>query len=158
MTSPFVFTPLTEDDLPFLLEIRNECRDSLHDNREFILPECRAWFRETRPEFYLVRHDGKRIGYFRTSNRDAASRSIYVGADLHPDFRGLGLARPAYAAFFVVLRIEQGVSVVTLEVLSHNTVAYGLYLKLGFTEIERTRAVAVRGGRLVDSIVMLKSL
>ena len=154
----FTFERLAEEDLPFLLEVRNDCRNMLHDNRVFTLGECQAWFRDRQPEFYVVRYQGERVGYFRVSNRRVEDRSAYVGADLHKDFRGRGLARPAYHAFLVMLRDEQHIAVARLEVLSHNALAYGLYQKLGFIETERKNCVAVRDGASVDSIVMSKVL
>src|SRR5262245_33721308 len=103
----FSIQALTEADLPFLLEVRNECRAFLHDPREFQLADCVRWFRESRPDFRLIRYGGERIGYFRLSNHDAAGRSVYVGADLHRNFRGRGLAKPAYEELFTLLR-DQG--------------------------------------------------
>ena len=135
----FDFAPLTLEDIPFLLEVRNECRDFLHDNRMFTLDDCRVWFREKHPDFQV----------------DA---SIYVGADLHRSYRGRGLARLAYEAFLPLLKNQYHVSTVKLEVLSHNTVALRLYQKLGFVEIDRKKGFAVREDRLVDSIVMMMSL
>jgi len=156
--SEFLFAPLTHDDLPFLLEVRNECRAFLHDDRMFTLTACEAWFRETKPDFRVIRWNGERIGYFRLSKHDPQHASIYVGADLHRRFRGRGLARLAYEAFLPLLRDTYRVSEVKLEVLSHNTVAYALYRKLGFVETERRQGFAVRNGAPVDSIVMMMRL
>jgi RimJ/RimL family protein N-acetyltransferase len=150
----FLFAPLTHEDLPFLIEVRNECRDSLHDNRIFTLAECEIWYREKKPDFHVIRCDGERIGYFRLSNHDLENASIYIGADLHKRFRRRGLARLAYKAFLPLLKNRYHVSVIKLEVLSHNTVAHGLYQKLGFVEIDRKKGFAVRNGVPVDSIVM----
>jgi RimJ/RimL family protein N-acetyltransferase len=154
----FVFEPLTERDLPFLLEVRNGCRNLLHDDRVFTLEECRSWFRESRPEFQIIRYAGERIGYFRLSNRNLDQGSLYVGADLHERFRGRGLAKRAYEQFFSMLKGDAHVAVVRLEVLSHNLVAHSLYKKLGFVEVGKRSAVAVRDGQSVDSIVMEKTL
>jgi RimJ/RimL family protein N-acetyltransferase len=150
----FAFTPLTADDLPFLLEIRNECRDSLHDNRVFNLQDCQTWFRSTRPEFYLIWLGSERIGYFRVSNFDRASRTVYVGADLHSNYRGKGLAYDAYREFLQFLAQRYQLDAVRLEVLSHNRVAHHLYQKLGFVETGRQNDFGVRDGRAIDSIVM----
>jgi len=154
----FTFEPLTLDDLPFLIEVRNECRESLHDNRLFTLAECQHWFRESKPDFRIIRYNGERIGYFRLSNYDAEERSVYLGADLHKDFRGRGLARSAYEEFVPQVMNTFAVSKVKLEVLSHNEVARALYEKLGFIEIARKKAFAVRNGGPVDSIIMEKRL
>jgi RimJ/RimL family protein N-acetyltransferase len=154
----FTVARLTADDLPFLLEVRNGCSDLLHDDRKFTLQECAAWFETARPDFHIVRLDGERIGYFRLSKHDPARHAIYVGADLHPRFRGRGLARPAYEAFFEILRRSYGVTTVELEVLSHNKVALALYRRLGFAETGRKEAFAIRGGASVDSIVMARRI
>lgn len=154
----FLFAPLTHEDLPFLIEVRNECRDSLHDNRVFTLAECEIWFRQTKPDFHVIWCNGERIGYFRLSNHDLENGSIYIGADLRWHFRGRGLSRLAYEAFLPLLKDRYHVSAVKLEVLTHNTVAHGLYQKLGFVEIDRKKGVALRKGQPVDSIVMVKTL
>lgn len=154
----FVFEPLTQEDLPFLLDVRNECRDFLHDNRMFTLAECTTWFREKQPDFHMIRCDGQRIGYFRLSNHDPEDTSIYVGADLHRRFRGRGLAEPAYEAFLPLLKDRYRVSVAKVEVLSHNAPAQELYRKLGFVETGRRTSVTVRNGVQVDSILMALSL
>jgi RimJ/RimL family protein N-acetyltransferase len=154
----FRFEPLTHQDLAFLVSVRNECRDLLHDDRAFTLADCETWFRERRPDFHVIRHDGERIGYFRLSNHHPAEGSIYVGADLHRRFRGRGLARRAYEAFLPLLKDRYHVSVVKLEVLSHNEAALALYRKLGFAEIDRHPDVTVRNGVSVDSIVMAMQL
>jgi RimJ/RimL family protein N-acetyltransferase len=154
----FEFSPLEPEDLPFLIAVRNECRDFLHDNREFTLAESEAWLREAKPDFHIIEHDGERIGYFRLSRHDIQGRSIYVGADLHEKFRGRGLARAAYEAFLPLLTERYGVVEARLEVLSHNDVALSLYRKLGFVEVDRQEGFAVREGRPVDSIVMVRAL
>ncbi|MEY2480084.1 MAG: L-phenylalanine/L-methionine N-acetyltransferase [Verrucomicrobiota bacterium] len=159
MSSPaFTFEKIGRDDLPFLIEVRNECREFLHDNRLFTLSECERWFHETKPDFRIIRYGGERIGYFRLSNHDPKETSIYIGADLHKSFRGQGLARRAYEAFLPVVTDSYGISVVKLEVLSHNAVAHALYEKLGFIETSRKKGFTVRNGVSVDSIIMQKRL
>jgi RimJ/RimL family protein N-acetyltransferase len=157
LDAALTFERLEEHHLPFLLEVRNECRSFLHDDRSFTLNECEVWFRTARPEFWLIRCDGEPIGYFRISNRNPAERSIYVGADLHSRFRGRGLAKAAYEQFLPLLR-EEDVLIARLEVLGHNVRAQGLYARLGFVEIGRKTGVARRNGVPVDSIIMERLL
>lgn len=157
-SSEFTFEKLGPADLPFLIEVRNECRDFLHDNREFTLAECERWFRDTNPDFRIIRYNGERIGYFRLSNYDAKERSIYIGADLHKKFRGRGLAREAYEAFIPQLAQSLGLARLKLEVLSHNDRAFALYKRLGFVEIGREKGSIMRNSVSFDSIVMEKAL
>jgi RimJ/RimL family protein N-acetyltransferase len=150
----FSFERLTLGDLPFLIEVRNECRDQLHDNRVFTVEECEQWFRETNPDFRVIRYNGERIGYFRISHYDPSERSVYIGADLHKSFRGKHLAKRAYKEFLPRLNELLPISVVRLEVLSHNRIARALYEKLGFVETGRKKDYTKRNGACVDSILM----
>jgi RimJ/RimL family protein N-acetyltransferase len=154
----FQFTPITRDDLPFVVEIRNECREFLHDNRRFTLWECQQWFESAKPNFVIIWLNGERIGYFRLSKYDQKDCSILIGADLHESFRGRGLARKAYESFLPQLDERYPRLKLKLEVLSHNNVAYSLYRKLGFVETDRRADFAMRNGVLVDSIVMEKPI
>lgn len=148
------FDPLAEDDLPFLVEVRNECRRFLHDDRRFTVEECIQWFATTAPDFHMIRLDGSRVGYFRLGTRNAADASISIGADLHPAWRGRGLGRRGYETFMPVVRDRYEIRRFDLEVLSHNTVARALYERLGFVEVGRVPRFAVREGAPVDSILM----
>ena len=148
----FEFFPLREEDLPFLLSVRNECRSFLHDDREFSLEDARAWFRTKKPVFFVIRHEGEKIGYFRTS--DHVGGSLMVGADLARAYRGKGLGHDAYKAFFAFIKERLGVSLLKLEVLSSNLRAKHLYDKLGFRETSRLLAACSRDGQLVDNVMM----
>src|SRR6185369_10902237 len=126
------FRELRQHDLPFLLEVRNECRAMLHDDTAFTLHQARQWFAATRPRYYLITDDGAPIGYFRTSHWDDANGSVSIGCDLHRDHRGKGLAQAAYRAFLRYLFEDCGIDRVSLEVLEHNAPARRLYQRLGF--------------------------
>ena len=56
--------------------------------------------------------------------------------DIHPKYRGRGLARPSYERLFDLLSAE-GFKMVWLEVLKSNDLAHNLYKKIGFVETER---------------------
>lgn len=148
------FEPLSNEDLPFLLEIRNECRHFLHDDRLFSLEDSRRWFREQRPEFWKVMLNGTAIGYFRTSNHSLEAHSQMAGADLHHDYRGKGLGLLSWMRFLDWQFGELGRSRIDLEVLETNSRAYRLYLKLGFSEVaEKTRTIS-RADHSIKSIFM----
>ena len=61
MPGPFALQPLREEDLPFLLEVRNDCRGMLHDDRAFSRQESQAWFRSRHPAFFIIRLNGDRV-------------------------------------------------------------------------------------------------
>lgn len=146
---------MKESDLDFFLEVRNSCSEKfLHDSRKFSLDDAKKWYSEKSPLFYIIKYQGERIGYFRTSNLDLDNRSIYIGCDIHENFRGKGLAYKSYLLFIPLITKKFGLDAILLEVLSTNTVAMNLYKKLGFLEKETKREEVLKGNSLVDSIVM----
>ena len=83
--------PLIENDLPFLLEIRNNqsTRQFLENNSKFTLKESLKWFRENNPKWFIIEINRHAIGYIRTNNDE-------IGCDIHPDYRRKGYATIAY--------------------------------------------------------------
>ena len=126
------------DDVSFYNEIRNECKDFLHDSSFYTIDESYNWFKTNKPRFFIYEINGEKIGYFRTSNW--SNSGCYVGLDIHKKFRGKKLAFKAYQDFFAFLKNkigERNFYEFYLEVLSLNKVAINLYNKLGFTEISK---------------------
>ena len=122
--------PLTEGDLPFLLEIRNDdsTRCNLENNSKFTLKESLEWFRQNKPKWYiieaykavteqkLIQMDS--VGYFRTNGGE-------VGCDIHPNFRRRGYAKQAYETY---LEDKEYASLWVFE----DNFALDLYESLGF--------------------------
>jgi RimJ/RimL family protein N-acetyltransferase len=102
----------------------------------------------------LIKKNGNRIGYFRTSNYSEDNKNIYIGADLHSDYRGKGLGYTSYAQFIPYLFNSLKLNKISLEVLSTNMNAIKLYKKLGFVEEGIKRQEVYKNGKWVDSIVM----
>lgn len=144
---------MTYYDLQFFVDVRNKSREYLHNNTEFTLANVVKWFSETKPSFYIIKLDDVSIGYFRTSNYNTETNSLYIGCDIHPEYRGLGLAYKAYIKFIKQLR-ESGIDSIQLEVLSTNTRAINLYKKLGFVDIGISNEKIKRNDAIIDSIIM----
>ena len=123
------------DDIPMFTTIRNQSTEYLHNPTQYTVEQATHWFNETKPEYYMLVHDGKRIGYFRTSNR--TKDSIYIGLDIATAYRGRGFAIPAYKMFMQDLYGE-GIRKFYLRVLKHNERAIHIYKKLGFVVTETT--------------------
>ena len=123
--------PMTIDHITFYNEVRNECRQFLHNPQEFSLEDSIKWFKETSPEFYIVQSEEHNIGYFRTS---IIQDKLFIGLDIHKDYRGKGLATGLYEQFFIFLKEKKQVSEVYLMVKKFNYRAINLYLKLGFVQ------------------------
>ena len=148
------FRPLKKDDLAFLLEVRNECREFLHDDRIFDLDEATRWFCDQKPDFWLIYLNEARIGYFRISHHSSEHKRLYLGADLHQDYRGKGLGFLAWRNFLTFMFSKYDVHKVGLEVLASNERAMNLYRKLGFQKEGVKRDEIFRNQRWIDSIIM----
>lgn len=146
---------MTYDDLKFFLDVRNSCAtDYLHDSRTFTIEETKAWWWYDKNEYYIIEFDKTKIGYFRTSNYSEENKNIYIGADLHSDWRGMGLSYVAYLQFIPFMFESLNLHKISLEVLSTNDRAINLYKKLGFIEEGRKRDEVLKNGEYVDSIIM----
>ena len=124
--------PLTENDLPFLLEVRNDesTRQFLEHDSKFTLKEALKWFRGGQPEWFIIEINKTPIGYIRTNGDE-------VGCDIHPNFRRRGYAKMAYELYL------QDKDYASLWVFEDNF-AIKLYKKLGFTPTGNSRIVRDR--------------
>ena len=86
------FRKLIEDDLPFLLEVRNHIstRNMLENDQIFNINQCKTWFNESNPNWLIILNiNNDRVGYVRLNNHD-------VGIDIHINFRKMGYAKTSY--------------------------------------------------------------
>ena len=123
---------LTESDLPFLLEIRNDdsTRCNLENNSKFTLKESLEWFRQNKPKWYIILHQGVPVGYIRTSGDE-------VGCDVHPNFRRRGYAKMAYETY---LKNKDYASLWVFE----DNFAKEFYEKLGFYTTWKSKIIRER--------------
>ena len=124
--------PLTENDLPFLLEVRNDesTRQFLEHDSKFTLKEALKWFRGGQPEWFIIEINKTPVGYIRTNGDE-------VGCDIHPNFRRRGYAKMAYELYL------QDKDYASLWVFEDNF-AIKLYKKLGFIPTGNSRIVRDR--------------
>jgi ribosomal protein S18 acetylase RimI-like enzyme len=130
---------LTEEDLSFLLEVRNDdsTRFYLEDDSIFTLDECKKWFVNLNSPWYIIETiEGNKVGYIRTNGDE-------IGCDIHPKFRRKGYAKMAYKEY---LKDKKYAS---LKVFKDNF-AINLYKKLGFVEIGK--GDLIRGREYVNMI------
>lgn len=147
------FRSMEVSDLPTFLEIRNLSKDFLHNNTSFTLDQAISWFNKDKPKFFIIELGEIIIGYFRTSNLESGV-NLYIGCDIHPDFRGFGLGYLSYVKFIKKLYDEFSVQNISLEVLETNTRALNLYTKLGFQKVGISDQKIIRDGNTIDSIIM----
>lgn len=154
-----VLRDLREDDLPALKEIRDYSLEFLDTQVSYSLEDTIKWFNSDRYcPWYAIEMRDRLVGYIRTSNVSEVNKSLYVGLDLHPNFRGHGYAFQAYQTFLDWLKV-QGYLQVYLKVQMRNYRAYNLYRKLEFNPVGIIpNAVILPSGKTVDSVYMYKSL
>ena len=153
-----IIRKMSYDDLQQVKNIRDASLEFLDTQVSFSLEETQNWFNATKPDWYIIEIQNKVAGYIRTSNHDQRNKNLYIGLDLHPEFRGHGYAFQSYQMFMEWLKLIGFLSV-SLKVQISNFVAYNLYRKLGFIPIGIIpNAVIKNNNSQVDSIIMHKTL
>jgi hypothetical protein len=124
--------PLTKEDLPFLLEVRNDdsTRYNLENDSIFTLEQCQVWFANLKSPWYIIEINRFPVGYIRTNGNE-------VGCDIHPNSRRNGYAKMAYEIYL------KDKTYATLWVFSDNF-AKNLYKKLGFKETRKHKNIRGR--------------
>jgi len=124
--------PLSEEYLPFLLEVRNHdsTRKFLENDSIFTIDECKNWFLKLESPWYVIIIDDIPVGYIRTNGDE-------VGCDIHPDYRRKGYARLSYIEYL------KEKDYATLWVFEDNF-ALKLYESLGFKPQEEYKMVRGR--------------
>lgn len=146
--------PMMESDLAFMLEIRNEVRDLIHDNRIFTLDEAIEWYYNSNPENYVVVVHNVDVGIMRVRRGRQHANSAEVGGDIHKDYRRRGYGVRAYGLLIPHLFDSPYIIELFLEVLEINMPAFNLYHKLGFEIHEFVPDMAKRPGRTLAGFVM----
>ena len=123
---------LTKEDLPFLLEVRNDqsTRNNLENNSFFTLEDCKIWFESLKSPWYIITNNDISVGYIRTNENE-------IGCDIHPNHRRKGYAKMAYK------KLMQNMSNATLWVFEDNF-AKNLYYQLGFKETGEEKNIRSR--------------
>lgn len=109
---------------------------------------------KTKAYFILCSEDETRIGFVRMDEIDHFNKSIRVGGDIYPSFRGKGYGTKMYELLLEYCFRQLNMNRVWLFVLNFNKVAIELYSKMGL-QIEGIQRKAVfRDGVYNDYIMM----
>jgi len=146
--------PIEIFDAEIINKIRNQSISYLHDDSTFTVEETKNWIVKNNPFWYVIILDGEIIGYFRLTNFSNKNRNIYIGADIEESHRGKGIGYSAYLIMMEKLFKERKLNKISLEVLSNNEQAHGLYKKIGFVVEGTKRQEIWRNGSWIDSIIM----
>lgn len=163
--------PLETEHLESLRKLRNDPTTNhwLTDITPISAAEQQAWFEKIsrdKSKMYLAimvqwspanlsgMNEWVFAGVLRSDEWDRVNRSVRVGIDIVPKFRGKGYAAEAFSAFIDYLFKQQNMNKVWLLVAEPNEVARKLYKKLGFIE-EGTQVDALfRDGKYHNYISM----
>lgn len=154
LNGDMMLRPMTESDLPFMLDIRNEVRELIHDNRVFTLDEAIEWYHTHHPENYIVVVSGDSVGIMRVRRGKQHAHSAEVGGDIHKNHRRKGYAIRAYGILIPFLFDAPEINELFLEVLETNMPAFNLYRKLGFQIHAYNPQMAQRIDRVIAGFVM----
>jgi hypothetical protein len=128
-----ILKKISEEDLSFLLEIRNDdtTRVNLENDTVFNLDDCKQWFLNTKPEWFIILNENQeKVGYLRTNGDE-------VGCDIHPNHRRKGYAKQAF------LNYLKDKTYATLWVFEDNF-AINLYEKLRFIRNGESKTIRER--------------
>ena len=120
---------LNENDLNFLLEVRNHpsTRKFLENDSIFTLEESKKWYNKLSYPWKIIEVNGKKIGYLRINGDE-------IGCDIHPSYRRKGYARKAYNEYL------KDKDFATLWVFEDNF-AKTLYQEIGFVETGENKMI-----------------
>ena len=144
--------PANGDDVLFINRVRNASSEFLHDPRQFSFEETSKYLQKNPTRFLIVRLDGRMIGYARVN---PSGSDCEIGADLAPEFRGMGLAKPLYLALLQNWAKPLGIRYLHLRVLRINKRAFKLYQTMNFTVEEETQVDYVMKAKLEESLATL---
>ena len=149
--SELIIRPATEDDLNSIMAIEHVCFPSDAWSAQTMRDELLA----THTSYLLALQDDLVVGYGGLSKIPSSEQSDIQTIALSPSARGRGWGRQLVNHLLSEAR-RLGAEQVFLEVRSDNSVAHGLYVSLGFKEIDRRRGYYQPEG--VDAVVMCLEL
>ena len=166
-----VFRPIEEADLELVRALRND--PSVWEQLTsigHITPDAQAeWFSrlggdpsrdylavftEVRDEHYPIYTEGEFVGIIRMDRFDRINRSVRIGADVTPAFRGKGYGTRIYKALLKYVFDDLGMHRAWLLVLDTNDIAKKLYFNVGFKLEGKHREAVFRNGCFHDYLLM----
>lgn len=156
--------PVEATDLDFLRELRSHQStwEQLGDIEMLTKRSQEEWFANlgNRQRYFVIQpnlymEEGlPRYGMVRCDQIDWINRSVRVGADIAPEFRGKGLGRATYDCLLKYCFDYLNLHRVWLAVLETNKPALNLYKSLGFQDEGCYRQAVFRDGAYCDYLVM----
>lgn len=154
--------PVTDDDhfFFFLVDLHNdpEVLHNLTHPLSITLAQHVAWWdrisHDPRQLRLIFTVDKERAGFTKFYDIDRTNNNCVLGADIHKDFRGRGLARPMWELMLHACFENMGLHRVSLTTASYNNIGQRVYRGLGFREEGRLVQSLYRDGTYHDQICM----
>lgn len=131
----------SEEDLRFLMELRSQNLEFYFDQTPIDWEMQLRWWQKAKADSdnrYLVAwYCGQRVGMGRLHR--VKSDPIGMGGDIEKGFQGRGLGRELFETLIALCQRKYTAEKIWLEVLPSNHRAIGLYVSLGFEEVERAK-------------------
>jgi RimJ/RimL family protein N-acetyltransferase len=147
-------------DHEWLVDLHNDplVLNNVRDPRPITLQGHMAWWEgisgKSSEERLIFTVDDAPVGFTKFYSIDAYNRHCVLGADIHKQHRGLGLAKHMWSLMLQKCFDEWGLHRVALSTASYNLIGQRVYLNLGF-KIEGTmRDYQHRGGKFYDAVCM----
>lgn len=152
--------PVGDDDHSFLIDLRNDpevLRHVTHPHPITMDQHLRWWHalsQDQRQLRLIFTVGGASVGLTKFYDIDLHNGNCGVGADIHRDWRGRGLATSMWT--LMLQRCFDGMELhrVSLTTAEYNHVALRVYHKLGFREEGRAVQSLRRDGRFWDQVLM----
>lgn len=156
----FCLRNINADDHEWLVELHNDPQVlvNLTHSHEITLDMHMKWWssisKNDKEERLIFCVDGNRAGLTKFYNIDAHNRNCVLGADLHKDYRGKGLAKHMWSLMldrcFQYYRLHR----VSLTTAAYNDIAQKVYTSLGFQIEGRLKDSLFRDNQYHDQICM----
>lgn len=156
----YTLRPVDDTDHEWLVSLHNDpvvLRNLTHP-QPITMAHHHAWWDKVshdRRQLRLVfESDSHRAGVAKFYDIDRANSCCVLGADLHHEFRGLGLAKHMWALMLTRAFDGMGLHRVSLTTAEYNEPARHVYKGLGFKEEGRLIESLFRDGRYWDQVCM----
>ena len=152
--------PVEDSDHEWLVELHNDpvVLHNMTHPQPITMAHHLAWWEKIRHDHRQLRlifvMDGKRVGFTKFYGIDRANQNCVLGADIHGDFRGQGLAKVMWSLMLRKCFDELGLHRVSLTTAEYNTVGRRVYEGLGFKDEGRLVQSLFRDGKFHDQILM----
>lgn len=156
----FCLRNVTSEDHQWLVELHNDPQVlvNLTHSHEISLETHMKWWasisQNDKEERLIFCVDDIRAGFVKFYNIDAHNRNCVLGADLHKDFRGKGLAKPMWSLMLSRCFEHYHLHRVSLTTAAYNHIAHKVYTSLGFQIEGQLKESLFRDNKYHDQICM----